>query len=204
MEPTGQHKKGLFVVLEGLDGSGKDTQVEMLRGYLNGLGYTVRVTNEPTDGKIGRRIRENGLSGKNKFTNLEMQLLFSLDRGEHVKNEIEPALDRGEIVLSGRYSPSTLAYGFAGGVDTGILEDANERFRKPDILIYIDVSYRTAVERLARRGRATEIYETSEFLRKTEEGYKRILDSFNSVIIDGTQSPDEVHKKVIATVSRYL
>ncbi|MCL5009615.1 MAG: dTMP kinase [Candidatus Parvarchaeota archaeon] len=204
MKRIEQRKKGLFIVIEGLDGSGKDTQLEMLRDYLSRLGYTVKATNEPTSGKLGRRIRENGLSGKKKFTNLEMQLLFSLDRGEHLKNEIEPALAKGEIVLSGRYSPSTLAYGFAGGSDTDILEEANEGYRKPDVLIYIDVSYRTAIERLAKRRGVTEIYENSEFLKKTEEGYKRILGSFNSVVIDGTPSLEEVHKKVIAAVSRYI
>ncbi len=199
-----EKRKALFIVVEGIDGCGKDTQLNLLEKHLIDKGYKVHMTNEPTNGKMGRLVRNYGLSCEHKFTDLERQLMFSIDRGHHVTDEIEPALKEGKMVLSGRYSLTTLAYGYAAGLNMEILESANERYRNPDLVIYIDLDADTAMKRINSRGGIKEVYERSEFLKKAEEGYKRILPKFNTEIIDGHLSQEEVQKKIVAAVSKYL
>lgn len=199
-----EKKRGLFIVIEGIDGCGKDTQLSLLADYLSSRGYSVHKTTEPTDGPIGRVIRHSGLSGKKKLTNLEMQLLFSMDRAYHISNEIEPALKEGKIVISGRYSLSTLAYGYAAGSDMEILEMANEGFMSPDLVLYIDLDADTAMERLGKRGGVKEVYEKLDFLKKAGEGYKRVLPKFNTETIDGLLSQEDAHKRIVSAVSKYL
>ena len=197
-------RKGLFLVIEGGDGSGKDTQLKLLSSYLMEMGYDVLETSEPTDGPIGRKIRQKGLSEKERYSPLEMQLMFSVDRNHHLRSEVYPALKDGKIVISSRYTVSTLAYSYALGLDVELLESANSGYMKPDLTIYIDVDPDTAIKRIESRGGAKEIYETYDMQRKVRDGYRIFLSRFNHIVIDGSMEPKSVYKRIAEAVYPYL
>ena len=111
---------GLLIALEGIDGTGKTTQLKMLAEVLLSLGYDVVATREPTDGRYGQRIRQV-LRDRSSMTPQEELELFLLDRKEHVTTIINPGLAAGKIVLTDRYYLSTVAYqGALECVSTGI------------------------------------------------------------------------------------
>lgn len=138
--------KGLFIVMEGLDGSGKSTQTQLLFKYLKQKCKEVIFTFEPTDGPVGKLLKENYLRQKNMP--LVDAFLFSADRDEHVKEVILPALDQGKIVICDRYKYSTLAYQQTQGLNLSWLIELNKHFPKPDLMIFVDVLPETCMERM--------------------------------------------------------
>ncbi|PJE57923.1 MAG: dTMP kinase, partial [Candidatus Portnoybacteria bacterium CG10_big_fil_rev_8_21_14_0_10_36_7] len=106
--------KGKFITIDGIDGSGKTTQAEMLSKYLKGNGIKSIVTKEPTSGKIGSLLRNHYL--KTDFPLID-SFLFSADREEHLKTEVIPTMEKGTYIISDRYYHSALAYQYTSGVD---------------------------------------------------------------------------------------
>ncbi|MEW5945174.1 MAG: dTMP kinase [bacterium] len=200
--------KGLFFVFEGIDGSGKTTQVEMLDRALSAKGFDTLCTSEPTSGRWGRKIREIAERGRNGVTPDEELRCFIEDRREHVRKKIAPALKRGKIVLCDRYYHSTIAYQGALGIATDFIRRLNEddnRFPVPDLVFYIDVPPETALERIAkaRPGGANLGYERLDFLRKV----KAIYDGLNFpgfCRINGAQPPAAVASEIYGIVSPLL
>lgn len=130
----------MFIVLEGIDGCGKSTQAKLLADWFTEQRKEIVLTAEPTkEGDIGKFIREI-LSSKKQITPEALALLFVADRKEHLNNCIEPLLSEGKVVISERYSLSTIAYQSAQGVDTDWLIDLHKYIRKPDLIIFLDVS----------------------------------------------------------------
>jgi dTMP kinase len=173
---------GRFIVIEGIDGAGTTTQMDLYASYLRGLGRSVHVTREPSTGLIGTFIRAI-LTGKTPLASRPdfdlMALLFAADRLDHVRGEIEPALERGEIVISDRYDLSSLAYQSVASDSAlpahevvGWIRSLNRFARRPDVTLVVDVSAEVAAERRRRRGLAEDLYETQVLQARLAKAYK--------------------------------
>lgn len=185
----------MFIVFEGLDGCGKTTQAKLLADFLADQGNKVILTAEPTKGRIGLFIREI-LGGRHEVNPKTLALMFTADRYEHLGEEVEPAIGRGDIVISERYYHSTIAYQAAQGVDRGWLIDLNKFAPKPDITLYLDVKPKTG----AGRTKTGEIFENPAFLEKVRDNYRK-FDS-EMVKVDAERPIKEVFndiKRIILT-----
>ncbi|GAB3072808.1 MULTISPECIES: dTMP kinase [unclassified Phycicoccus] len=193
---------GLFIAFEGGDGAGKSTQVALLRDALQAAGRTVTVTRQPGGTDLGHQIRDLVLHGAHVAPRAEA-LLFAADKAHHVDQLIRPALDRGEVVLTDRYTDSSVAYQGAGR-DLGAQEihDLNMWAVDelvPDLTVIVDVS---AQEGRRRRGEVHDRLEAeadafheairAHFLAMAEGNPQRYL------VVDGTLPPDEIHAAVLA------
>lgn len=198
-------KKGIFIVFEGLDGSGQTTQIALLENYLKSQNKKVHITHEPTDNIIGGLIR--GLLTKSwSLNNAGMQLLYCADRSHHLEAEIIPALDARQIVISGRYFFSTIAFGSLNN-DITWLETLNEKFPHADITFFIRVSPRECIRRINGSRFRKELFEKEKILEKVIKTYDKIFASKkykNIHIINGEQSVEKVSQDVIKIIDREL
>jgi dTMP kinase len=192
---------GLFIAFEGGDGAGKSTQVALLREALETAGRTVTVTRQPGGTDLGREIRDLVLHGAHVAPRAEA-LLFAADKAHHVDQLIRPALDRGDVVLTDRYTDSSVAYQGAGR-DLGAQEihDLNMWAVDdlvPDLTVVVDVS---AQEGRRRRGDVHDRLEAEEdvfheairahYLAMAQGNPQRYL------VVDGALAPDEIHARVL-------
>jgi len=196
---------GKFIVIEGLDGSGKSSQVDLVIDLLKKNGKEVVVTKEPTmDSEAGRKVKQV-LRKEIVVEPLELQKLYVQDRKEHLENKVIPALKEGRFVVSSRYAFSTFAYGYSDGLSVDLLVKMNEQFLLPDLTIIIDVSPASCVERIESRGESVEFFEKLEKLTKANEIYKKTSDMFkNVVIINGERPIQEVFEDVKKEVSKLI
>ena len=209
--------QGLFVALEGIDGSGTTTQAQLLVDSLRGRGLPVRFTREPSDGPIGVLLRQiltgrvvvPGLHGPRAPDWATMALLFAADRLDHVEAEIVPNLMDGVTVISDRYDYSSVAYQSvtAGGGDdaVGWVKDINRHARRPDLTIVLDVAPEQAAARRLERGRGRELYEDEELQRSLAEFYRDIDRHFPGdriVHLDGGRSVEEARADIERAVRK--
>lgn len=194
----------LFLVLEGIDGCGKSTQTQLLIDHLSSIGRHAVKTHEPTEGFVGKMIK-NILQGEEQADTLTLQMLFIADRADHLNKFVIPNINEGNIVLSDRYFYSTIAFGNATGLDEEWLIDIFGKFLMPNAVFYIDVDPKIAIERLAKRGDRKERHDNIETLTKTREGYIKLKDRYkNYFIIDGNRSIKEVNKDIIEITDNML
>jgi len=193
-------KRGKFIVIEGLDGSGKTTQAKLIAARLS-RSHNAIYTAEPSQGKIGTYIREACLYGENRLLNTVEALLFAADRIEHVEHEIKPALAKGRLVLSDRYVYSSLAYQGSAGLSTAWISEINKHALKPDFAIFIDVLPEDVLQRLRRRRSVMENLETQ---RKVREIYMQYVEKGELSRINGNKSMKEVAEDLAATVLNFL
>ncbi|RLJ03075.1 MAG: dTMP kinase [Candidatus Aenigmatarchaeota archaeon] len=194
---------GLFVVFEGLDGSGSTTQVKLLSGYLKERGYLVLETKEPTNNLIGGLIRGQ-LTHEWKTGQECLQLLFAADRAHHLEKEIIPAIKKGYIVISDRYMFSSMAF---GGIDLDMewIKKINERFILPDITFLLRVSPQVCLERIGKNRFGFQLFEEKEKLEKTWMNYQKIKKEFPNVFeIDGEQEIERVHGDIVNVMDEFL
>lgn len=206
-------ERGLFIVIEGVDGSGKTTQSERLSAYLRGLGRKVHHTAEPTATGLGGMVRD-GLGAEHPRTSDELAAMFLADRVAHnvsQKSGIRQYVEGGTDVVCDRYYYSSIAY---QGVD-GSLEwvaDMNlncPSIMKPDICIFIDLDPEKCLEHI-RAGRSHfEIYEeNAAVISETRRRYGIVFDMLagrdNIVIVDGARSREEVFADIRAAVEKLL
>ncbi len=171
METETPHLRGCLVVFEGIDGSGKSTQIQLLAQYLRARGITVTTDYEPTRGPWGMKIREAAMAGDRLDLEEEINCLLQ-DRREHVRDLVEPALARGEWVLLDRYYLSMMAYQGASGVPVEDIREWNEAFATvPDIAFWLDVPLEVAVERMRTRGGVADAFEREPFLQACMDIY---------------------------------
>jgi len=199
--------KGLFVAFEGMDGSGNTTQSKLLADFLKSEGLDVVLTKEPTEGYVGKRIREV-LQKKASASPLELQQMFVADRREHMAALVEPALKSGKTVITDRYMFSTLAFGGID-VDMELLRRMNSGFRVPDITFVVDVPAEVSMERMKRRlkenGTKLELFEKTEKLKRVRENYLKIAKLYPNVhVIDGNRPIEAVAADVRGIVSRAM
>jgi len=196
-------KQGKFIVLEGLDGSGISTQAVALESHLRKLGLRTMHTKEPTERLMGGLLKE-ALKGEWTASSEALQLLFCADRANHVKNEIEPALSKGRMVVCDRYLFSTLAYGFSAGVDFQWLCAVNRVFRLPDLTIFIDIPADISLSRIKSGRERRELFEKRESLNKVRKAYLNLAKRYRFKVVNGDQSMTEVSKDIEEVVDSYL
>lgn len=194
-------RKGVFICIEGLDASGKTTQAHILVNWLRRKGFKVKYTKEPSEGEIGQLIRRYILRRKNRVSSAIEALLFAADRLDHIKREVEPALKRGEIVVSDRYVYSSIAYQGGTGLDLGWIREINRFAIEPDLSVYIDVPPRVATSRL-RRERS--VMEKITIQRKVREVYLKLVEEGLMVRVDGNRSKSAVTKEIRDLISDLL
>ena len=194
-------KRGSFLVLEGIDGSGKSTQLQRLAATLEAAGHAVLATREPSDGAIGRRIREMARSGETLPPERELEW-FMEDRAEHVREVIQPALAAGRTVLCDRYYLSTVAYQGARGLDwEAILAESEARFPRPDLAVILEIDAASGLARTRLRGGAADpAFENLEFLERVAAIFAAI-DRPWIVRIDAAATPDAVTTAIAAAMT---
>jgi len=190
-------KKGIFLVIEGLDGSGKTTQATLIAEKLS-KNYNVLLTAEPSRGKIGTFIRDRCLYEQARLPTETEALLFAADRIEHMQTELKPALEDGKLVICDRYVYSSLAYQGSAGLSLDWIKTINARALQPDFSIFIDVAPEKVIERLQRK---KSIMETLETQTKVREIYLKYVDEGELIRIDGDKGKElvanELHTKVV-------
>jgi len=175
---------GIFITLEGVEGSGKTTHAARLADSLESEGRTVTLTHEPGGTKAGEAIRALFLNPEVKLEVGAELLLVLADRAQHVREKLKPALARGEIVISDRYSDSTVAYqGYGRGYDLRLLNELNMMASDgliPDLTIVLDCSAEAGLERTKRRASAAHTpdrFESEElaFHNRVREGFQALV-----------------------------
>ncbi|MDP2704104.1 MAG: dTMP kinase [bacterium] len=189
-----------FIVIEGIDGTGKTTQAKLLADELKKRSREVVLTKEPTnDTEPGKKLRR-ALRKEISLSEKEFQILFTEDRKEHLEKVIIPSLQKGNIAVSDRYAFSTIAYG-SEGCDPAWLTKINENFPLPDLTLLIQIPLEESLKRIGRRGEEAEVYEEEEKLKHIQNAYKKLAKTFPGFkIIDGSGTIQETHKKIMRQV----
>lgn len=200
---TKLQRKGVLIVFEGTDGTGKSTQLQLLSRYLQDKGYPVVTTREPTEGQYGRIIRELYVN-RSKYTQEEELELFLADRREHVRDLLAPALTEGKVVLCDRYFLSTAAYQGARGFDPEDILKLNHFAPDPDLALLFQVPLDTGLKRITS-GRGDELNDFEQ-----RESLERVAAIFSSIKrpyilpINSSGSIEEVHRLVVKHVTPLL
>ena len=204
--------KSLFIVLDGIDGSGKSEQVKLFHNYLfsKNKKYRILTTREPTNGKYGAEIREILKKEKDPLENAEKLLdLFTKDRQDHLKNTILPFLNHKNeigcnIVICDRYYYSTIVFQYAQGLILEKIISKNKDFRKPDIALILDIEAETALERIKHREK--EKFEKLEFMKKLRKNFLDLKNHLedNIVIINASKPKEDVFEDIKKEIDKIL
>ncbi|MFT4177059.1 MAG: dTMP kinase [Luteolibacter sp.] len=195
--------KGLFIVIEGIDGTGKSTQAKRLAEWLVTQSREVVVSREPTDGPWGKKLRESAATGRlSPHDELEY---FLNDRKQHVEELIQPSLDAGKDVILDRYYFSTMAYQGARGFDPVEIRARNEAFAPtPDLLLILDLETDAALERIGARGDTANEFEKRENLERCREIFLSLKNEPFTRVISSEGSPDDVTQRIKDAVTARL
>ncbi len=205
--------KGKFIVFEGIDGSGKTTQLKLLGDVLKDRGLPVLHTREPGGTRVGETIREILLNPEySELAPRTEAFLYAAARAQHVAQVIKPALAEGTIVLCDRFLDSSLAYqGFGRGIDISLLERINEPATDglvPDLTIVLNFCAEDGMDRINKSGRDIDRIEreTREFHVKVGAGYLALAgrDSARYRVIDANRPAGDVHRDVMTAVEGVL
>jgi dTMP kinase len=213
-------RRGLFITFEGVDGSGKSTQMRRLAGRLRAAGREVVETVEPGGTPVGNQIRRVLLDAANQeISPVTELLLYFASRAENLEHRIRPALARGAIVLSDRYTDSTMVYqGCARGLGEEVVRDLHRiacRNLDPDLTLWLDIDLETGLGRARVRNttlegeRAAETRmdeQSTDFYRRVRAGYAALArrEPARVRVIDGNGDPDAVDSLVWAAVEPLL
>jgi len=188
-------QSGLFIVLEGIDGTGKSTQARRLGEWFVSQGREVVLSREPTNGPWGKKLRESASTGRLAPQD-ELQYFLN-DRRQHVEEKIAPALAAGKVVILDRYYFSTMAYQGARGFDPMEIRRMNEEFAPvPDLLLILDLDVDTAHDRIGHRGDSTNEFEKHESLTRCREIFLALKDEPFVRVIDSNAPLDEVSERI--------
>lgn len=205
--------RGKFITFEGVDGSGKSTQLQMLVELLRSRGSDVVSTCEPGGTDLGRSLRKIFLeSGEHVVPRAEL-LLFAADRAQHIDLLIKPSLETGKIVISDRFADATLAYqgagrGFPETLVQQIVDIATEGL-KPDLTLFFDLPVDRAIERMNERKET----ETNRMDLEDEQFYGRVREAYLSIArsepqrfrtIDADRPIDAINKDLVRIVDEFL
>lgn len=205
--------RGKFLVFEGIDGSGKTTQLKLLGEILSSRGYPVLYTREPGGTRIGETVRELLLDPQHsELVPVAEALLYAAARAQHVAQVILPALQEGKIVLCDRFLDSSLAYqGFGRELDVGQLEKLNEAATAgltPDLVLLLDFLCDTGMERITGSGRGADRIEQEDlsFHRKVRAGYLTLAGRAPKRyrVIDANRTIEQIHHDIVRVVEEIL
>jgi len=199
-----RRSKGRFIVLEGVEGAGKSTQVRLLCERFEARGIRVVRTLEPGGTAVGLRIRrillDPELTAMDALTEL---FLYSAARAQHVREVIRPALEDGCTVICDRFSTSTLAYqGYARGLDRNLIHQLDEIARdgiEPDIVLVLDLTVRDGLTRNADAGKRDRFeLESIRFHEKVRDGFHKLADADDHIhLVSARGTPKMVHKRIL-------
>lgn len=190
--------EGILIAVEGIDGAGKTTQVELLRAALAAAGEKVIASKEPTDGPWGRKIRESAQHGR--MSREDELAAFIEDRKEHVANLVRPALERGEIVILDRYYFSTIAYQGSRGMDVPALERRMQSlFPRPDVVLLFDAPPEITLRRIeSLRGEVPNHFERLDALTEIRRIFRDLAKRDPTILmVDAEAEVPSVFRQVI-------
>jgi len=191
----------MFIVIEGIDGTGKSTQAQQLAAWLREQGREVIVDYEPTLGVHGKKLRDSFVNGR--LAPEEELELFLADRREHVEQVIAPALAAGKTVILDRYYFSNMAYQGAIGFDPAEIRRRNEAFAPvPDLLFILDLDVDTALSRIGGRGDTANEFEKRENLERCRDIFLSLKDEPFVRVIDTRGTMDEVQAEIRNAVGK--
>ena len=205
---------GLFITLEGLEGSGKTTQQKYIVDELRDKGFDVLLTREPGATRLGKRIRKLLLDPEwSEMTPRAEILLFAADRAQHVEEVVKPALEDGKIVISDRYFDSNLAYqGYGRGLDIEIVKKINlwaVDYLKPDLTFFLDLPVEVGLAR-ARAQTVDKLGDRLEreelkFYQQIRDGYLKLAEESERFrVIDANRSIKEVKADVLQVIEEMI
>ena len=211
---------GTFITFEGIDGSGKSTQLRLLNNYLRAHGCQALITREPGGTTLGLRLREALLDALEEVDPLTELLVFAADRAQHVRRVVRPALETGAVVISDRYADATIAYqgagrGFPPELISQIVQLATGGL-KPDLTLLFDVSIEESVSRTTRRssnkssagrtGRDRLDIEAAEFHARVRDAYLSLANAEPERIkvIDTSGPVERTHERVKQVIMPFL
>lgn len=207
-----------FITFEGIEGSGKTTQIAKVAEFLRGQGYNVVTTREPGGCPISNAIREILLNPANDaLENRAELLLYAAARAQHVAEVIQPALKQGQIVLCDRYTDATLAYqGYGRGLDLDLIEELNTLASgdcRPHLTLLLDMPHETGLKRALERNDMQNMCDEGRFEQESLYFHKRVREGYlflaqkdpqRMQVIDATGTPAEVSERLIACLQAYL
>lgn len=198
-----KRRRGLLIVFEGIDGSGKTTQARRLLRRLRRRGRQAAFFREPTRGRWGREIKRLAARAGSATPERELEL-FVRDRRENVGKNLVPALRAGRVVVLDRYYFSTIAYQGAKGIDIRRIRRMNEAFAvRPDLVLVLDVDPAAGLRRISGRGARDELFEREDYLVEVA----RIFRGFQGppfVRVDGRGDPRAIAKAIWSLVEPLL
>lgn len=207
-----KRKQGCFIVLEGLDGSGKSTQAQSLVQFLSQKGMVCHLDREPTDGPVGRLLR-SALRGECQMDPRTLALLFAADRLEHVtvpETGILARLQRGEWVISDRYYLSSYAYQMADMPLSWVcrLNQPVTALCRPDMQLFIDSDPEICLARISGNRADTELFENRQRLEMTRANFFKIFHRLQQteriVTVNGNVCPQEVFGQLCNAIAPLL
>jgi dTMP kinase len=207
-------EKKLFIVLEGIDGSGTSTQANLLKDYLIKQGETTVISPEPSEGVIGKLIREalqnpSILAQSQIIFDQQMCYLFAADRHYHLYNQRDGVFKKIEQdhchVITPRYYFSSLAYNSQNSQEFEFIYQLNQKFPDPDLVIYIDIPIDVSLQRLSERT-LREVYENREKLERVQQNYQKIFSKYMGkiLVVKGTESKQEIHQKIVSFIENKI
>lgn len=202
-------KKGLFITLEGADGCGKTTQLNLLKEYLTSKGYEIVVTREPGGKGLGEKLREILLNYDGEVSDRCEAFLYLADRAQNIDTIIKPAINSGKIVLCDRHTDSSVAYqgyGREQNIDNiNMLNELAVNGVHPDLTIVFDIDTETS---MARVGAEKDRLESAgiEFHKRVRNGYLEIAkkNPQRIKVVDASQAIEEVQRDVIKIIEGVL
>ena len=205
-------KKGRFLVFEGLDGSGKTTQMARIQKRLTGMGVPADITCEPTNGPVGTLIRQI-LEGRISMDPRTLAALFAADRTDHLVTPdtgVQALVKQGHTVLCDRYYFSSYAY-HARDMDLSwviCMNAVNATIMKPDLTLFIDVAPKTCLARIRAGRKHLDLFEKIDILTQVRDNYfaafERLKDQETVVVVDGNATEQEVEQSIWHHVCRQV
>jgi len=199
--------KGMLITFEGPDGSGKSTQIAMLKEYLLSRGYEVIFTREPGGTQIGEKIREIVLDNNNsEMAPMCEALLYASSRAQLVHEIIKPAIEQGKVVIADRFVESSIVYQGIGrnlGVDRiRIINNAATDGLKPNVTFLLTIPYEEGLRRKVNQKSLDRLENSgSDFHKRVYEGYMQLTGSAEYIkTVDANRTVEEIHKDIASTI----
>lgn len=209
---------GVFITFEGIEGSGKSTQIALLRDHLVRVGRTVVLTREPGGTPIGDQIRKVLLDPANKAMDPSAELLlYAASRSQHLHEVIIPALKKGAMVLCDRFSDATLAYqGYGRGLSIAMIRDLDRIVTaglRPRLTVLLDIDAKTGVGRARGRNASQNLHAEARFENEAVEFHSRVRDGYLALaraeparfrLVAAGGTPEAIHGEVKKVVDELL